>query len=227
MLNFVSFLHRTHHEIHPTDKRSKKQKTNEDRDRRLNLLMKRNKDVMDAVKEVITCDKLSRLPDLVLDASRLLDDIERGSLSSNTKYNSLVGRWFTKEKKDIKLKPVEKESKQIFIERDRIITVNTRRIIIENEQRRIEDVKKQYRVLAVFTKSYNKWFMTEQKQLWSADMKPDQLSKYRCSIRMVTEGSVEDYEDVDLNTSQFDLKCVARIISGVDIVCAHNCLFNY
>ena len=81
--------------------------------------------------------------------------------------------------------------------------------------------------MAVFMKSYIKWFMTEQKQLWLVDMKPANLNKYYYSIRMVTEGSVEDYEDADLNTSQFNLKCVARIISGVGIVCAHNYLFTY
>ena len=40
--------------------------------------------------EVITYDKLSQLPTFILDASRLLDNRERGSLSLSTKYNSLV-----------------------------------------------------------------------------------------------------------------------------------------
>ena len=88
-------------------------------------------------------------------------------------------------------------------------------------------MKKLYRVLAVFTKSYNKWFMTEDKQMWSADMKPEDLEKYRCSVRMITDGSVEDYEDVDLNTSLFELKSVARIVTGLDIICVHNCMFVY
>ena len=52
--------------------------------------------------EVITHNKLSQLPTLILDASRLLDDIERNSLSPITKYNSLLGWWFTKEKKEKK-----------------------------------------------------------------------------------------------------------------------------
>ena len=82
-------------------------------------------------------------------------------------------------------------------------------------------------MLAVFTKSYKKWFMTEEKQMWSADMKPVDLKKCRCSVRMITEGSVEDYEDVDLNTSHFELKSVARTATGIDISCVHNCLFTY
>ena len=88
-------------------------------------------------------------------------------------------------------------------------------------------MNKLFRALAVFTLSHNKWFMTEDKQMWSADMKPTDLKKYRCSVRMITDGSVEDYEDVDLNTSHFELKSVARIITGLDIICVHKCLFNY
>ena len=99
---------------------------------------------MDVVIEVITCNMLLQLPSLILDALRLLDNIERGSLSSNTKYNSLVGWWFTKEKKEIKLKPADKNAKHLFIERYRVITVNTKKIVIENERRIIEDIKKQY-----------------------------------------------------------------------------------
>ena len=60
-------------------------------------------------------------------------------------------------------KEVDKEENHLLIERDRTITVNAKRIIIENETKRIEVVKKQHRVLAVFTKSHNKWFMTEEK----------------------------------------------------------------
>ena len=43
--------------------------------------------------------------------------------------------------------------------------------------------------------------MIEQKQLWSLDMKPADLNKYHCSIQIVTEGFMEDYEDADLRIS--------------------------
>ena len=58
-------------------------------------------------------------------------------------------------------------------------------------------------------------------------MKPVELKKYCYSIRIIIEGSVENYEDVDLNTYHFDLKSVARIISGLHILCVHNCLSSY
>ena len=59
---------------------------------------------MDAVIEVLTCENTSNLPTLIVDATRLLDDVERGSLSSSTKSNSLLRQWYTKEKIEIKKK---------------------------------------------------------------------------------------------------------------------------
>ena len=100
-----------------SNKKTKVQKTKEGRDVRLQQLMKKNKDVMDAVMKVLTCDKISNQPALIEDAARLLDDIERGSLSSSTKHNSLFGWWFTKEKKEMQTKEVDKEENHLLIEK--------------------------------------------------------------------------------------------------------------
>ena len=35
---------------------------------------------------------------------------------------------------------------------------------------------------------------------------------------MITDGFVEEHEDVDLNTSEFRLKDVVRIITGMDVL---------
>ena len=69
--------------------------------------------------------------------------------------------------------------------------------------------------------------MAKEKQMWPADMKYVILKKYCYSIQMITKGLIEDYEDVDLSTSHFKVKSIARIISGIDIICANNCLFTY
>ena len=107
------------------------------------------------------------------------------------------------------------------------LTCDATSVVIENETKRTKITKRLCRVLAVFTKSYNKWIMTEDKQRWSPDMKETELKKYRCSVRMITDDSVEEYEDVDLNTNTFELKTIAKIISGVDIISVHNSLFTY
>ena len=49
-----------------SNKKTKVQKTKEGRDIRLQQLIKKNKDVMDAVMEVLTCDKISNLPALIV-----------------------------------------------------------------------------------------------------------------------------------------------------------------
>ena len=45
--------------------------------------------------------------------------------------------------------------------------------------------------------------MIANKYRWSKDMKEDELKKYQYSIRMIIDGFVEDYKDIDLNTSEF------------------------
>ena len=72
---------------------------------------------------------------MIADVARLLDNIERDSLPSTTKHNSLLEWWHTKKKKRIKIKEADKEEKYLLIERDRIITINTKKIIIENEKK--------------------------------------------------------------------------------------------
>jgi len=70
--------------------------------------MKKNKDVMDTVIKVLSCEKQSNLPTSALESTRLLDDIERGSISLDMKANSLLGRWFKKD--EIKILKVEEEN---------------------------------------------------------------------------------------------------------------------
>lgn len=63
---------------------------------------------MDTVIKVLSCEKQSNLPTSALESTRLLDDIERGSISLDMKANSLLGRWFKKD--EIKILKVEEEN---------------------------------------------------------------------------------------------------------------------
>ena len=58
-------------------------------------------------------------------------------------------------------------------------------------------------------------------------MKEDELKKYQCIIRMITDSYVDDYDNVDLNSSDFWLKDVARIISSLNIIDMQSSLFYY
>ena len=58
-------------------------------------------------------------------------------------------------------------------------------------------------------------------------MKEHELKKYCCAVRMITEGLVNDFEDMDLDLPNYELKSVCKIITGVDTLCVHNQLFSY
>ena len=188
-------------------------------------LISRNRHIMNSFLNVIHCTDRNNLPFLCIETWKYLENIERGSLSQETKANSLNGRWFSKAKTEFKTKNIE--SDDIFIERDRIIICNATQFSTDADEKKKIVGKQMHRVLAVFTKAQNKWFMTADKQKWSRDMKPDELKKYRCAIRMITDGYVEDYDDVDLNSSDFQLNDLVRIISGLDIIDVQSSLFSY
>ena len=157
------------------------------------------------------------IPKLALGVNWHLDNVERGSIFMNTKCKSLLGRWYTKEKKEEK---EPKELNDLLIERDRIISCYAKEITF-HEGKKIKTLKRKlFRILAVFTKQYNKWFMTDKKQCWSESMKEIELKKYRCAV-------LDDYEDVDLIVPNYNLKCVCKIITGVDILSVHDEFFSY
>ena len=89
---------------------------------------------------------------------------------------------------------------------------NATQIAKDKDNKKEISTKQRYRVLAVYTKSHNKQFMTAEKQRWSREMNADDLKKYQCAIRIITDGYVDDYDNVDLNASNFRLKDVVRVI---------------
>ena len=48
-------------------------------------------------------------------------------------------------------------------------------------------VEMKYRVLSVYKKQSNKWFMTSDKQMWNTSMKEDDLKKFHCSVRLLED----------------------------------------
>ena len=77
---------------------------------------------MERVMKVLDCDEKKALQELCLEAWHSLEDVERGSLSQETKGNSLLGRWFNKAKYEIEIK--KEEASEMMIERDRKFACN-------------------------------------------------------------------------------------------------------
>ena len=107
---------------------------------------------MSAFLNVLHCTNKKNLPTLCLEVWQYLDNVKRGSLSQDTKANSLLGRWFGKTKKE--LKSEDEICKEALIERDRIIACSATKFVMDEDIKREITSKQLFRVLAVHAKSY-------------------------------------------------------------------------
>ena len=114
----------------------------------------------------------------------------------------------------------EKDVEDVFIERDRIVTCSFLVDVLnksdnENEKNKLE---MKYRVLSVYTKQSNKWFMTSIKQTWNRFMKDEELKKNRCAIRLIVEGAFEGHDDVASTSYEWSRKHFCKSVTGLYIV---------
>ena len=58
-------------------------------------------------------------------------------------------------------------------------------------------------------------------------MKENELKKYRCTVKIVTDSSIDNYKDVDLIIPNYNLKYVCKIITGINILSMYDKLFSY
>ena len=109
-------------------------------------------------KSLLVCDDIKSVCSRALNLVELLQlgKMEKGALTTASKYNSRNGRWFSqKPKKDSLVE--DSGDADLYIERDSLIQVACKRgksEVVEN-----------YRVLAFFTKYHNKWFVAMEKRL--------------------------------------------------------------
>ena len=102
----------------------------------------------------------------------------RGSVNSDRKKNSLLGRWLTYKNK---LSENDAMSSDTVIERNVHLKVEMKEK--RDGQAPLSDLV-DYRVLALYTKTYNKWYLCEKgSQAWSKSTGP---KKYRVLLQMIT-----------------------------------------
>ena len=143
-----------------------------------------------------------------------LGKIEKGYTSMDGRFKSLISRWFGDKKKK---KDEDDEGKecQYFIERDTLIKLSVKKggqMMVRN-----------YRVLGIFSKHYNKWFPEfEEKQVvfspqsttWGTYSK-----KFKLLARMMKLTEQSDYEEVELKTDgEWSPKAVFRVVSLADVL---------
>ena len=83
-------------------------------------------------------------------------------------------------------------------------------------------VTKMYKVLSVFDKMSNKWFMTpELPKIWSKGMRVEEKKKYKVRIRMVIDGVLEKFDDIALDCKDFQPDDIYTCVLGNEIVDVH------
>ena len=152
--------------------------------------------------------------DNVLAASACLErkDNIKGSMSLIRKGKSLVQRWLTKPTNA--KEPSDKfEVGDVLIERDVVVLVDVK----VGSGSAASVVPLSYRVVDIYDKYYNKWFMSKSKhpvKIWNKEEK-----QYKLKLRLLHKNAVNEYSDVGLcDTSTYEKASICKIIESKMIV---------
>ena len=103
---------------------------------------------------------------------------------------------------------------QNFIERDTLVSSK----IKSGQGKDSPMIPVHYRIIGLYDKYYNKWWMTGDKKGWNLLMKDTEKKKYKVAMWMVEEGSVADYDDIEFDDDRFKLKDICKVVDGTEIV---------
>ena len=137
-------------------------------------------------------------------------EVLEGSVLPDGKYTSLQARWFWGKNKSIDNNTVSEDA-TTFIERNSVVSLKCKR-------GKIVTVEK-YRVLCIFSKSYNKWYVE-----WDNEKVPFQSSskKYKILAWMLKQVNKSQYQELELeeggNWGPQSVFCVKYMcdIEGID-----------
>eukprot|EP00978_Attheya_sp_CCMP212_P004721 scaffold10357_cov66-Attheya_sp.AAC.7 len=143
-----------------------------------------NAKIVHAVESLLTCADMAHLSKLALDTSSFLDTNGQGSTRSERKVKSLRSRWICSSgSKNTRDTNSSKEG--MWIERGTILTLG----VTLGRGTAATIVTHKYPVIAVFEKSYNKWFMTGEKRnghrRWQKRKRRSIELKLGCSKKML------------------------------------------
>jgi len=153
-----------------------------------------------------TTGGLSEILEHVICASSCLANSEHtpGSISPNRKAKSLVQRWVAKPidgvvKDGAELVGIE----DILIERDMIILLN----VEYGTGAAATVVQRQFRVLEIYEKYYNKWSVSPAAaKKWKNEKKP-----FKMMVRMLKKNAVDEYSDEEMYGTGFNKDEYARM----------------
>ena len=184
-------------------------------------LKKDAEELLSSFTQLVKCSNLDDLFECALDTSAAIDSVdrkgERGAVADSRRSKSLLTRWWTKSttcNNSTDEGDTAADAEALVVERDSLVTLP----IKCGRGKNATTVTYNYRVLGLYDKSYHKWWMTGEKQRWSTTMKAEDKKKYKLAVRMVKEeAAVGDYNDVEFDNDNFDLKEVRLVVDGSEI----------
>ena len=144
----------------------------------------------------------------VLSASMCLEKADKGSIKGSVngirKAKSLVGRWLERSQAAETSDKPSDLSGETVIERDTVVSAE----VAVGRGASSTKVLKQYRVLDIHDKYYNKWFMSKDpRKVFGKD------DKYKLKVRMQEVSAVQEYQDVDLNDKSYKKAAISRLLT--------------
>ena len=148
----------------------------------------------------------------VLSASMCLEKTDKGSIKGSVsgvrKAKSLVGRWLERPQAAETRHEPGNPSGESIVERDTVVSAE----VVVGQGASSTKVLKQYRVLDIHDKYYNKWFMSkEPRKVFGKD------TKYKLKVRMQEVSPVQEYKDVDLNGGSYEKAAISRLLTDGEV----------
>jgi hypothetical protein len=157
-------------------------------EKRLDSALESGKELWKTFVDLVECNDMRDVFELNFSETSSIQSIERSSSSHERKHNSFLGRWFGKDPKICEENGIHAPNSELMIERDRLIMCQVK----NNTYTSTQNIPAKYRVIGVYDKSYNKWFMAkENKKHWILLSQQDK-KKHKVAIHMV--------EDVDMES---------------------------
>ena len=153
-------------------------------------------DAYDCFKKLLLCNDINEVGSHALNLVQTLQlgKLEKGAVSSAAKFKSRNQRWFTvnNKKKVFDVDDNTISDTNLYIQRDSLIELPCTR---GKAQASIE----KYRVLAIFTKYYNKWFVAiEDKFPWTNGDSNNNVKNSKVLVQLLKHKGSVMYEGVNL-----------------------------
>ena len=158
--------------------------------------------LLEGLRSLLTAEDVDEMTNAAREGIAMLPVKNKGSVSYGRKHKSLKERWISRDVVPVSVD--EDNPGQVFVERNTQVKIEVK----QGRGKKAKKAVKDFRVLALFTKSYNKWYLCEKgKQSWKKDM---EKGKFRVLMRMVEfDHSMGKYYDVKPSSSaQWETKCI-------------------